>query len=526
MTTRPHLRHVIPGCLLGLLIAPSISPPAGQLNVQAADSAETVLFSIPVSPEGITYAGLEHEQRPWGPAAIDVADDGSIWIADTAGNRVLGYTRSGDQIAVLDVRDRAAGVIDIASIGSRLTLLDAAVDPPRVLTLERTDGRTVASQSLPTTAALAVGLHGIAVDGDSTLYAEVANTSVPLDGTRAAIVGEPGLFGTATIQMQPMSGRHSATISYRGRSFSFNVANTLAGVSFVGDTADRSAYVVDETFTGPDGVLHVDRTVRVVRTDGTALGIARVPIATSLYVQHGVTLTPQGEVIALLARPRSVDVVILNPSPSISSLLPEQGPLAIRAAEPSGAEAVTTCRSFLDMYDTANAYRDNSKSLTATNISGSCSGRTKPRYLTVAGTYPSVSYDWDGFETVASWNSYMTQGKQAGNITTTATGGDCGKGVDCSGFVSRVWGLSTHVYTSSLDNYSTTVSGGLQQMWPFDIFLKQGSHVIFFSGWDDHDLNFYVYESTTTNSWDRVVFHLVDAAYVNGYEMRRYNNRC
>ena len=66
---------------------------------------------------------------------------------------------------------------------------------------------------------------------------------------------------------------------------------------------------------------------------------------------------------------------------------------------------------------------------------------------------------------------------------------------------------------------------GLNYMIPFDIFLWQGHHVIFFSGFDDYG-NFYVYESTTTNSWDRVMFHVVDATYVAGYEMRRYNDRC
>jgi hypothetical protein len=148
-----------------------------------------------------------------------------------------------------------------------------------------------------------------------------------------------------------------------------------------------------------------------------------------------------------------------------------------------------------------------------------------PRYLGAPGTYPSVSYDWDGFETVSGWNSYMGSGKQAGHINETATTNDCAKGVDCSGFVSRVWGLASHVCTNSLDNISTTVSGGLNYMIPFDIFLWQGHHVIFFSGFADYG-NFYVYESTTTNSWDRVMFHLVDATYVSGYEMRRYNNRC
>jgi hypothetical protein len=399
--------------------------------------------------------------------------------------------------------------------------------PPTVTTVDKSNGQTLSVRQLPNTSTLAAGLRGISADGDGTLYANVGEISVPVDSGKSSVTGRPGRFGIAALQMASRrDGRHSAQVSYRGRTYSFTVTNTLAGVSFVGDTADRSAYVVDEAATDVGGILRVDRTVRVVASDGALVGVARVPIATSLYVQNGVTMTSQGEVIALLAREASVDVVLLGLSATVAPILPVENLIATQPIEPTGTEAVTACRSFLDMYNTANGYRDNSKSLTSTNISGACSGRTKPRYLTTPKTYPSVSYDWDGFDTVSSWNSYMTQGKQAGNIAMTATAGNCGKGVDCSGFVSRVWGLSSHIYTNALDNYSTTVSGGLHAMWPFDIFLKQGQHVIFFSGWDDYEINFTVYESTTTNSWDRVVFHWVDAAYVNGYEMRRYNNRC
>jgi hypothetical protein len=35
-----------------------------------------------------------------------------------------------------------------------------------------------------------------------------------------------------------------------------------------------------------------------------------------------------------------------------------------------------------------------------------------------------------------------------------------------------------------------------------------------------------VYESTVTSSWDRVVYHLVDASYVAGYDVRSFDNRC
>lgn len=530
-------RLVALGAVLSLAGTTGLLPVTQWPAIQRASaSTGTVLFSIPVGPEGVTYAGGGPEERQWGPAAIEAADDGSLWIADTAGNRILGYTRAGRRFSVIDLSGRATGVVDIASIGTRLALLDVAAVPPTVLTVDKDGGATVSVKELPKAASLATGLRGISADGNRKLYADIEKVSVPLDGNGPPLAGRPGKFGVAAIQMQARrEGRRDATIAYRGKTFSLRVKDTLSGVYFGGDAADRSAFIVDETVTDSGGVLRVDRTVHLVSSKGVPMGLARVPIATSLYVQNGVTVAPTGEVIALVTGASGADVVLLQPSPSLSSILPpdqavEPGPsdaLAQTSDTSVTQAAVTACRSFLDMYNTANGYRYNSKSLTQTNISGTCGGRTKPRYLTTPKVYPSVSYDWDGFDTVVSWNSYMDQGKQAGNITKTATTNNCGKGVDCSGFVSRVWGRSSHVYTNNLDTISTTVSGGLHSMIPFDIFLKQGVHVIFFSGWlTDQELDFYVYESTTTNSWDRVMFHLVDAPYVAGFEMRRYNNRC
>lgn len=61
-----------------------VSPTPWMATEPAARMAEDVLFSIPIGPDGITYAGQLSEQRPWGPAAIVADEAGTLWIADTA----------------------------------------------------------------------------------------------------------------------------------------------------------------------------------------------------------------------------------------------------------------------------------------------------------------------------------------------------------------------------------------------------------------------------------------------------------
>jgi hypothetical protein len=174
------------------------------------------------------------------------------------------------------------------------------------------------------------------------------------------------------------------------------------------------------------------------------------------------------------------------------------------------------------MASTDSAYRSNSKYLSNTNIGGACTGRTKPRYLGSAGTYGSVSYKWGGFNTVAQFNNAMDpQTGKAGDINDDSGTLSCAYGVDCSGFVSRVWQLTSKHSTYDLPNISTATSVSLMRR--YDLFNK-ASHAMLYRS--KTSTGFYVSESTTANSLDRVVYRHVTTSYANGFTPRRYNNVC
>ncbi|MCE1189816.1 MAG: T9SS type A sorting domain-containing protein [Ignavibacteria bacterium] len=81
--------------------------------------------------------------------------------------------------------------------------------------------------------------------------------------------------------------------------------------------------------------------------------------------------------------------------------------------------------------------------------------RTPPR-LTI-GANAKVAYKWGGFNTISDYNSGLSLGRYAGDINCNDVS-SYAVGVDCSGFVSRCWQLTSHVVTSSMPNVTTALA--------------------------------------------------------------------
>ena len=147
---------------------------------------------------------------------------------------------------------------------------------------------------------------------------------------------------------------------------------------------------------------------------------------------------------------------------------------------------IEACLSRSAITQVAINYAYHVKYLTSTNITGSCIGRGKPHYLGGAGNYTGISYDWGGFDTISGFDSYMDSGKQAGDIdinnpafpTPTPSGVEtCSKGVDCSGFVSRTWGLTTKKSTWNIGDVSWQL-GSKNNLLEGDILNYPGFHMV------------------------------------------------
>jgi hypothetical protein len=90
------------------------------------------VFDVPVEEHGITYMGIDvPEMEPTGPAAFVVASDGSFYIADTVGGRVLHYSPKGDRLSIITPSEQVVGIADLAVIDSDVVVLDVAAMVPR-----------------------------------------------------------------------------------------------------------------------------------------------------------------------------------------------------------------------------------------------------------------------------------------------------------------------------------------------------------------------------------------------------------
>lgn len=95
-----------------------------------------------------------------------------------------------------------------------------------------------------------------------------------------------------------------------------------------------------------------------------------------------------------------------------------------------------------------------------------------------------MAYKWGGFDTPKTFMEGLQEGKKAGDIANSykinldnAAVSQGSVGVDCSGFVSRCWGLCKPVSTRDLPSISHPVSWDELRLG--DILLKRG-HVVMF----------------------------------------------
>jgi hypothetical protein len=283
--------------------------------------------------------------------------------------------------------------------------------------------------------------------------------------------------------------------------------------------------VLNKSFQVDQKVYHYD-------ASGTLLGMARIPLAEQYTpVEHGIVVGPDHEVYALITKPGGAEVQRLSFGNELMPILiPPEKEAIDQQIEGSFLDA-ETCRDRESIIDVAKTYLNNSTYLSSYHINDNvaCSGRVKPSYLGSAGTYFSVPYAWNLWDTVDQFNSFMGGGINnyfAGNASDTYL--SCGRGIDCSGLVSRAWNLGSHTGTCLLeDEEISTVLTSRYALQRGDIMNRCSPtprHSIIFDNFEGDGM--WGYEATIEFDHDKVVriFRAFDT--IADYTPRRYNDVC
>ncbi|MDC0708910.1 hypothetical protein POL68_10570 [Stigmatella sp. ncwal1] len=496
---------------------------ASLIGSSALASANEVVCRLPRGGTHITFANEDtREAMAWGPGGFAIAPDGTYWIADTAARRLLHYGRDCQQLGVIEPKD-VVGITALAVSKDSLYVLDVSAAEPTVLHLGLSGvehGRHVVDRRVT---GVALGERGnLLVESD---YGARFEQLLDRDGrvARAAVAGlsREGVSYQASPADLSQNEAHTGTLTVGGRTVSVSVPNDLGGLRVLSVGSDGGFFAkLDEVALVSD--FRVDQTVRRYDREGRLLGMARVPLAERYtYVQANVATAPDGDAFILHTTREGAEIQRLVFRQTLPSILP----VVRERPVPERLEAhPLACRGAEDMALAGNHFADFVRGYSATNISGSCDGRTKPTFLVNANTaYRGVAYDWGGFDTVASYDSALYANKTAGDIHTAAVE-SCSVGVDCSGYVSHAWGTPGKHGTSTLPNISWVLPNR-SSLAKGDILNCADSHVVMFDYYTSNGI--FMWEATLSNNFDRAVHINREWAYFSAcYVPRRYNSKC
>lgn len=140
-----------------------------------------------------------------------------------------------------------------------------------------------------------------------------------------------------------------------------------------------------------------------------------------------------------------------------------------------------------------------------------------------------VPYQWGGFNTVAEFDTGLKAGKAAGDVYTDVKRSllddavtNEAVGIDCSGFISRLWKLPRSYSTRELPGLCQNIAWN--SLKPGDILNTHNAHCLLFAGWEDKKhVRLVAYETGCPPSW-RVLSHSIDVEWLKslGYSAFRY----
>ncbi len=570
-------RAMLLGIVIGGLLVPGsalATPGSGWLDLQGVRTgpgSREVVVSLPVGGAS-GEIGMESgkEQPTWGPASFDVDDGGRYWIVDGVNGRLVVVAPDGAFLRDVSLREPVVGALDVEVVRGHAFVLDLVAQPPAVREVDE-EGDVAGSWEIPEEYA-ALGATGLRVDdGPSgvSISVQIAGAwEVPLTRGGKGVAGRripvqvqenhanipaqakadfaTGVAGTEArfgLEKDWSDWRHATLTTYEyGRAVRRTVLESdaeLGTLRFVGRDDAGNTYVYVEQML--DQGTRIEAYVKALDRTGAPVGIARVPVEEfATFPERFVRVTDAGELLVLVPMRDRVEIRSLELAEDTSAGLPshENGGTAVAPEELSSSRGGLVSRvlgfvggllepeeahaiwSPLDANDRAWDYLYDSWYCSGANYSRSC-GDYLPRYVKSSGkSYKAVPYCWGGFDTASQFNQDMKNGLDAGDTNTTGGKRWCTSGVDCSGFVSRCWGLGSKQSTRTLPGFAYSVSKSKMRLG--DAYIRPGVHTMMFRYFTSGGAQ--LFEATKGHAYDRVVTHAWTTAELGSYGAYRYRN--
>jgi len=141
-----------------------------------------------------------------------------------------------------------------------------------------------------------------------------------------------------------------------------------------------------------------------------------------------------------------------------------------------------------------------------------------------------VPYMWGGFSSLKEFKEGVAQGRYAGDVYTPEKRrllddavSKHAVGIDCSGLISRCWGLERSYSTRELPGLCVPLAS-YEELKPGDILNSHNNHVLLFKGFADKDhARLLAYEAGSPPTW-KVLLDSISVPILKeqGYKPWRY----
>jgi hypothetical protein len=499
--TKNAIKNIAHIAVVGMILfSPTflMSFAAGQTSTSSTEFTPAEVFRLDWGPGEKQVGLLQVYGGNYGPQSF-VVDEAQhqIYILDSTNSRIMIFDMSGSLLSAVSISDTADDLA-LAPGGDMLVLYRTSKKVVRYYP----NGLLQSVYPIPDRKSPITGIQfspefGTVVEtADQQSSVLTTEEAVPAEGSQfaepstAKSMGlerggssfylERTASGDGTLHILDPRGNTQRALHLKSKEQRI-VALTLIGVDRDGNTY----LTVEESGESAP----VRRYIRELDSQGRLLAEALIPYSAYVFTSRDLRVTDDGRVYQLLPLKETVEVLewkIASPkeraTPEFVNRLFSNSIVHTGEFIPGDIAESTTIESPLlfqpqatissdAVLSRAESYKNHLFNVSSMNIAAGggvkCGGKIVQTYITSPGAYTGVPYKWGGFSGLTNVTSVMDSatgmnfdeglvaGKYAGDKNTnTSSGSSCAVGVDCSGFVSQIWGLTSKQSTSTLPGVS------------------------------------------------------------------------